>query len=63
MDAGKAIGRLEDAILRAINESHLHPAVCRLVMLNVVNALLNKEREIADQEARAKPEKDGGADG
>lgn len=63
MDAGKVIAELEEEIVNAISKSHLHPAVCRLVLLNVVNVLLNKEREIAEQEARAKPEKDGGADG
>ena len=58
MDAGKAIEALEDKILQAINESHLHPAVCRLVMLNINHALLDKEREMA-----ATAEKDGAADG
>ena len=66
MDAGKAIEALEDKILQAIYESHLHPAICRLVMLNINHVLLDKEREMsaaANEKADAAAPKDGGADG
>lgn len=66
MDAGKLIEALEDKILQAIIESHLHPAVCRLVMLNINSMLLDKERELAaasDAKASDEAPKDGGADG
>lgn len=64
MDAGKLIEALEDNILQAIIKSHLHPAVCRLVMLNINNMLLDKEREMAaasDAKASVAAPKDGDA--
>lgn len=47
MDAGKAVAEFEKKILDAVNDSGLHPVVVRLVLLNIVHAVENKERELA----------------
>lgn len=47
MDAGKAVAEFEKKILDAVNGSGLHPVVVRLVLLNIVHAVENKERELA----------------
>ena len=47
MDAGKAVAKFEEKILDAVNGSGLHPVVVRLVLLNIVHAVENKERELA----------------
>lgn len=47
MDAGTAVKILEGKVLDAINTSGLHPVVVRLVLLNVIHAVEDKERELA----------------
>lgn len=47
MDAGKAVAEFEKKILDAVNDSGLHPVVVRLVLLNIVHAVEDKERELA----------------
>ena len=47
MDAGKAVAEFEKKILGAVNGSGLHPVVVRLVLLNIVHAVEDKERELA----------------
>ncbi len=47
MDAGAAVKNLEGKVLDAVNTSGLHPVVVRLVLLNIVHAVENKERELA----------------
>ena len=47
MDAGKAVAEFEKKILDAVNGSGLHPVVVRLVLLNIVHAVEDKERELA----------------
>lgn len=54
MDAGKAIEALEGKIIEAVNGCGLHPAVVRLVLLNIVNAVLNQERKLADADQALK---------
>lgn len=49
MDAGTMVERFEQQLLTAINESQLHPVVVRLVLLNLVHAVADKERELARQ--------------
>lgn len=47
MDAGAAVKNLEGKVLDAVNTSGLHPVVVRLVLLNIVHAVEDKEREFA----------------
>lgn len=47
MDAGTAVKMLEGKVLDAVNTSGLHPVVVRLVLLNIVHAVEDKERELA----------------
>lgn len=47
MDAGAAVKMLEGKVLDAVNSSGLHPVVVRLVLLNIVHAVEDKERELA----------------
>lgn len=47
MDAGKAVAEFEKKILDAVNGSGLHPVVVRLVLLNIVHAVEDKERALA----------------
>lgn len=47
MDAGAAVKNLEGKVLDAVNTSGLHPVVVRLVLLNIVHAVEDKERELA----------------
>lgn len=50
MDAGLAVKKFENQVVEAINSSGLHPVVVRLVLLNVVHAVEDKERQIAEAE-------------
>ena len=47
MDAGAAVKMLEEKVLDAVNSCGLHPVVVRLVLLNIVHAVEDKERELA----------------
>ena len=53
MDAGTAVKMLEGKVLDAVNTSGLHPVVVRLVLLNIVHAVEDKERELAAAEKEA----------
>ena len=47
MDAGRAVETFEQQVVDAINKSGLHPVVVRLVLLNLVNVVEDKERQLA----------------
>lgn len=47
MDLSTATQQFEADVIRLINASRLHPTVVRLVLVNLNNALLDKEREMA----------------
>lgn len=49
MDAGRAVESFEQQVVEAINKSGLHPVVVRLVLLNLVHVVEDKERELAKQ--------------
>ena len=49
MDAGRAVSSFEKKVVEAINGSGLHPVVVRLVLLNLVHVVEDKERELARQ--------------
>src|SRR5699024_1751575 len=49
MDAGRAVDAFEQQVVGAINKSGLHPVVVRLVLLNLVHVVEDKERELAKQ--------------
>ena len=49
MDAGRAVSSFEKKVVEAINGSGLHPVVVRLVLLNLVHVVEDKERELAKQ--------------
>lgn len=50
MDASKAIDNLTHQVVEAVNSSRLHPAIVRLVLLNVLHAVEDKERTMAQSE-------------
>lgn len=52
MDAGRAVEAFEKKVVDAINASNLHPVVVRLVLLNLVHVVEDKERELAKQAER-----------
>lgn len=56
MNATQAIEALEKQIIDAINGCHLHPAIIRLVLVNITHQILDEERKAAQQ-----PQKDGDA--
>ncbi len=47
MDAGRAVETFEQQVVDAINKSGLHPVVVRLVLLNLVHVVEDKERQLA----------------
>lgn len=47
MDAGRAVETFEHQVVDAINKSGLHPVVVRLVLLNLVHVVEDKERQLA----------------
>lgn len=49
MDAGRAVENFERQVVEAINGSGLHPVVVRLVLLNLVHVVEDKERQLAKQ--------------
>ena len=49
MDASEAINSLTNHVVAAVNGSNLHPAIVRLVLLNVLHAVEDKERELDNQ--------------
>lgn len=49
MDASEAINSLTNQVVAAVNGSNLHPAIVRLVLLNVLHAVEDKERELDNQ--------------
>lgn len=49
METGKAVTRLEAQLVEAVNQSHLHPVVVRLVLLNLLHAVQEQEREVSEQ--------------
>lgn len=50
MDAGRAVEIFERQVVDAINRSGLHPVVVRLVLLNLVHVVEDKERQLARAE-------------
>ena len=52
MDAGRAVENFEQQVVEAINKSGLHPVVVRLVLLNLVHVVEDKERQLAKQETQ-----------
>lgn len=58
MDAGKAVAQLEHRLVEAVNQSGLPPVVVRLVLLNLLHAVQDQEREQA-QSGPGKEETDG----
>lgn len=51
MDVGRAVETFEQQVVDAINKSGLHPVVVRLVLLNLVHVVEDKERELAKNDA------------
>lgn len=47
MDASEAIDSLTKQVVAAVNGSHLHPAIVRLVLLNVLHAVEDQERNMS----------------
>lgn len=47
MDAGRVVETFEQQVVDAINKSGLHPVVVRLVLLNLVHVVEDKERQLA----------------
>lgn len=62
MNTTQAIENFENQVVAAINASHLHPAIVRLVLTNLTHVILDKEREIAKAEEAAETKKED-ADG
>ena len=50
MNTTPAIENFENQVVAAINASHLHPAIVRLVLTNLTHVILDKERELAKAE-------------
>lgn len=50
MNTTQAIENFENQVVAAINASHLHPAIVRLVLTNLTHVILDKERELAKAE-------------
>lgn len=50
------IEELQKSVINAINNSCLHPAVVRLVLLNVISMVEASEREVNKREKRQNPE-------
>lgn len=50
MDASEAINSLTNQVVAAVNGSHLHPAIVRLVLLNILHAVEDQERTMAQPE-------------
>lgn len=50
MTTSQSIEALQTAVIEAVNASHLHPAVVRLVLLNVMSMVEASEREINKKE-------------
>ena len=44
------IEELQKSVINAINNSYLHPAVVRLVLLNVISMVEASEREVNERE-------------
>lgn len=59
MDASTAINDLTNKVVDSVNHSHLHPAIVRLVLLNVLHAVEEQERQIAAGK-EAQPDADHG---
>lgn len=51
METGKSVAALEQRVVDAINASGLHPAVVRLVLVNLVYAVEDKQRELEKEAA------------
>ena len=47
MQIDKAVARLEQQVVEAVNGSGLPPVVVRLVLLNLVHVVEDKERQLA----------------
>lgn len=54
MDASTAINSLTKQVVNAVNGSHLHPAIVRLVLLNVLHAVEQQERDLSSGERSEK---------
>ena len=48
----KAVLRLEQQLVEAVNGSGLHPVVVRLVLLNLLHAVEARQRELEKEEAQ-----------
>ena len=52
-DHNRKIEELQKSVINAINNSCLHPAVVRLVLLNVISMVEASEREVNKKEEKA----------
>lgn len=50
MKTGKAVTRLEEQLVDAVNQSGLHPMVVRLVLLNLLHAVEEEQRKLEKEE-------------
>lgn len=50
MDMNQAVDRLEQRVVTAVNESGLPPVVVRLVLLNILHAVEDQQREQKKEE-------------
>ena len=55
MTTSQSIEALQTAVIEAVNASRLHPAVVRLVLLNVMSMVEASEREINKKEEASFP--------
>lgn len=53
MDTGDIIKETQDKIVTALNESRLHPAVLKLILVNIMAAVDNAEREQKERQIAA----------
>ena len=54
MTTTQKIEELQKSVINAINNSCLHPAVVRLVLLNVISMVEASEREVNQKEEETK---------
>ena len=53
MQIDKAVARLEQQVVEAVNQSGLPPVVVRLVLLNILHAVENNQRELEQEGDKA----------
>lgn len=50
METGKAVECFEQRVVEAVNSSGLHPVVVRLVLMNLLHAVEEKQRELEGEQ-------------